>query len=240
MPKPMRAIEYGKKDLWKSDISFNVDYSPPIYSRDKYFSETDKEKYNKFLTKINGKMTVSISYKFKDFKDTFIFVLSNYIGENELIKMHPALHNIAIYYYSLEISFKHYFKLPFDFEQSYLHSDKAYIFEAFSDLISEYNLTKTQSLYLLPLALHMPLNYVADIFHRSRRTVEKNIDDIRERLNIETKLNLCQFLSTYYIMKSSDASQKMQPIIKIYLLETKCIIKTKVYYQLKIYISKNR
>ncbi len=200
-PRPFRSYKYVKYGFWRHDIAVNVDYSLPIYNRTDYLPEDLHIPYKRFLSDIGGKSCIVTSYRFGQFKDTFMFVFADEITKKDYLDIYAMLHNVAISFYHLEIECDTNFKLPKSFYDQYAYQNDNYIFDSFADFVEERHLTKTKASYLLPLALNMPLDYMASLFCKSRRTVEKNIDEIRESLNVSSKFELCQLLNAYHIMK---------------------------------------
>ncbi|TNF68949.1 MAG: hypothetical protein EP298_05415 [Gammaproteobacteria bacterium] len=199
LPKPIRALYYAKKEFWKSDITMNFNCNLPIYDRRKFLEPDKQKQYDQFISTEGGLSSIAISHKFHSFKDTFFFIFTNPVSSEDYCNIYSLLNSISISFYAAAPIFQASQILPKTFHEYFIYKDIEYDFDPFSELATKFNLTKTQMTYLLPLALHMPLNYFAETFHRSRRTVEKYIDDLRSIFDIETKFELCQFLTSYYI-----------------------------------------
>ncbi|WP_119344543.1 helix-turn-helix transcriptional regulator [Facilibium subflavum] len=197
--KPLRGYKYVSKGFWRSDVTMNVNYAPPIYDRREFLAQSLLPQYDHFINEIGGKSCVIISYRLSDFKDAFIFVFPEMITPSDYARFYPVLHNVAIAFYHLEVKFNTTFRLPAVFSEEYQHQGLSCEFDSFAPLVHTHDLTKTQAKYLLFLALHMPLDYIAALLFKSRRTVEKTVDEIRAKLDVNSKFELCQLLSAYHI-----------------------------------------
>ncbi len=207
--KPLRGFKYAKSDFWQYDVTTNPHYLTPIFDRKALMPKEVHASYERFLREIGGQSCIATNYQIGKFKDTFIYVFSENITKDQYADLYASLHNIAIAFYHLEIKYHTTFRLPTKFIDNHKRRLVHYQYDSFEALIDKHQLTQTKAKYLLPLALHMPLDYIAFLFCKSRRTVEKNIDEIRDKFNVYSKFELCQLLSSYHICQVQKYTQSL-------------------------------
>ncbi|TNF70302.1 MAG: hypothetical protein EP298_00030 [Gammaproteobacteria bacterium] len=201
MPKPQKLLTYINDILLKPNGMINLNHNLPIYNPKDYIHGELQDKYSRFINAMGGSTSIAVNHTFHSFKDIFYFIFSEPINKEDFSSLYSLLNSISIAFYATSPIFKTTFKLPLIAQQQYINHESSDHFAPFSELIELFSISKSLSHYLLPLALHMPINQIASSFYRSRRTVEKNIDDLRGILDINSKFELCQFLLTYYLIK---------------------------------------